>query len=135
MDFDIWRGELLTRCERNAMSQLDPNIQSIAETVIMDPLDHPRDRNIWTTMFLEARKVHRNLYADLFFIRGVGTKLRPNEAYGLRAEGWPYEFIPMVSAQSWPSRQVFYEIMQHLLGRYDMSVVYQIMVRTWEGIR
>lgn len=131
MNFDTERWKLLKICEMNARRSCIPGIQKMAGEIFVDPWPQS-DSDIWLSMFTEAKAVNMNLCSYLFLIRGCGTYLQGNSSYGLTGSGWPYLFKPCVSSDTWPSKNVFQEIMNDMFRQFSAQQIYRVMKNTWD---
>lgn len=134
-DFDKARWILIKNCEMCAKRTLNPELQKMAQNVIIDPYSQQRDWKEWLELLSKAMQMDVGLYSYLFLIRGCGTNLVENTRYGLTGQGWPYTFKPTISPDLWPTMELFNETMKDLFTKYGNQALYKILVETWKFSR
>lgn len=131
-NFEKARWVLIKNCEMCAKRTLNPELQKMAQNVIIDPWPDQKDWKEWIELLSKAMQVDLGLYSYLFLVRGCGTNLVENIQYGLTGQGWPYIFKPTISPELWPSKELFNETMKDLFTKYGNQALYKILVETWK---
>ena len=134
-DFDKARWLLIKNCEMNAKRSLDPELQKMAQNVIIDPWAEQKDWREWLAVLSRAMQIDIGLYSYLFLVRGCGTNLVENTQYGLTGKGWSYTFKPTISPDLWLSKEVFNDVMSDLFNKYGNQTIYEILVGTWKSMK
>jgi len=94
-------NQMIERVEKRALDVVNekyPYMRNMTGTVIIDPYANysPEDHNFWLNLLQMAENKNRELYARLFYLRGVGTKLIPNKQ-------WGFVFQPVIGPNGWNS--------------------------------
>ncbi|SDD89167.1 hypothetical protein [Sporomusa acidovorans] len=92
-------NQMIERVEKRALDIVNekyPYMRDMTGTVIIDPYaDYsPEDHVFWLKLLQMAESRSRELYARLFYLRGVGTKLIPNKQ-------WGFVFQPVIGPNGW----------------------------------
>ena len=98
-------NQMIERVEKRALDVVNekyPYMRDMAGTIIIDPYaDHsPDDHMQWLTLLQMAEYRSRELYARLFYLRGCGTKLIPNQQ-------WGFIFQPVIGVNGWDSLEQY----------------------------
>ena len=94
-------NQMIERVEKQAIDIVNekyPYMRDMTQIVIIDPyVNHsPEDHLCWLELLQRAERQDRELYARLFYIRGCGTKLIPNDK-------WGFVFQPVIGVNGWDS--------------------------------
>lgn len=89
--------------------------------VIIDPYAayHPSDSAEWLDILSEAKKIDADMYAKLYYVRGGGTVLIPDDKFG-------FVFQPIISGDGWASRQL-YEQATEMLNSHAAAIIRILM--------
>lgn len=135
MTFSEARWAMLKRCEMNARQNTQcPEMLKMAQNIIIDPWPQS-DWDTWLMILSGAMTHDQDLYSYLFLVRGCGTTVKENPDYGLSRNGWPYIFIPHIGPQTWPTENMFTEMMSDMFSECDQQLLYQIMIDTWDYMK
>ena len=113
--------ELIAKVEHRALAvanERQPYLQNITAKVIIDPYGHlsPEDHNQWIDLLYKAENKSLDLYSRLFYLRGAGTKLIPNNQ-------WGYIFEPVIGKFGWDSLE-FYNQEKLCLEPFSNEIIY-----------
>lgn len=120
---------MVRACEMNARRTLSPTLQKMASDIIVDPYG-ASDWKCWTELLDLARKRNREMFEDLFLLRGCGTMITENHEYGVCRFGWPYNFSPVIGYATWPDTNTFQWYMQEFWERWG-DEMYSLLVGLW----
>lgn len=93
--------QMIERVEKRAIDIVNekyPYLRDMTNTVIVDPYAaySPEDHVQWLNLLQAAERKNRELYARLFYLRGTGTKMIPNQQ-------WGFIFQPVIGLNGWQS--------------------------------
>ncbi len=113
-------NQMIERVEKRALDVVNekyPYMRDLAGTVIIDPYaDYsPDDHELWMDLLQRANTRSRELYARLFYIRGCGTKLIPNQQ-------WGFIFQPVIGMNGWNNLEQ-YNQEKTCLNDYGQQVI------------
>lgn len=113
-------NQMIERVEKRALDVVNekyPYMRDMAGTVILDPYaDHSPDDHVqWLTLLQMAEYKNRELYARLFYLRGCGTQLIPNQQ-------WGFIFQPVIGVNGWDSLEQ-YNQEKTCLNDYGQQVI------------
>lgn len=98
--------DLLERVEKRAMEVINERYPYVVDLmgdtpVVIDPYGHysREDNTVWL-LLLSRVQDNKELYARLFYLRGVGTKL-------VQDRTWGYVMRPVIGKQGWASRDEY----------------------------
>lgn len=126
---DLENFVIIKRVEMNARRTLSPILQKMASDIIVDPYG-ASDWRCWTELLDLARKRNREMFEDLFLLRGCGTLIAENHEYGLCRFGWPYNFSPVCGNTTWPDEKTFRQYMTEFWERWGDGM-YHLLVSLW----
>lgn len=109
---------MMARIEHRVMRSIRKNnFGEFAGAAIIDPYAeyHPSDSMLWLELLSEARKINEDVYQRLFYVRGGGTVLVPDEHFG-------FIFRPVIGDCGWPSRE-FYNQEKQCLNQYVQEIM------------
>lgn len=109
---------MMARVEHRAMRSIRKNdFGEFAGAAIIDPYAeyHPSDSMLWLELMSEARKISKDIYQRLFYIRGGGTVLTPNPQFG-------FVFKPVIGDYGWQSQE-FYNNEKQCLNQYAKEIM------------
>jgi len=80
------------------------------EWQVIDPMYEysPEDSDLWFILCVKAKKISEDFYARLYFMRGGGSRLVPDQK-------WGYVIQPILSIHGWESLEQYQEEKKCLL--------------------